>query len=192
MEPASAPGEVRLRADGRDAGTSDSTTGAALRRLDDVRPGLVPCSQLFGSRAELPVDFLINAMGSGTIDGVLTPFNLTNQIDTCPSVSPLVRLQARQGGLVTNQKSEPLQLSDLMRHVAQQLDGERDHSALAGDLARHLQSNAIGMEPELLLLDRAATPSHLADTCVRYFRDQALLIPGGHHGDGVREWTRAR
>ena len=126
VEPAFASGGMRLRADGREVRTSDPTTSEALRRLDEVRPELVPCSQLFGLQGALPVDFLMNAMGSGAIDGVLTPFSLTNQIGEFPAVSPLVRLQARQGGLVTNQKSEPVQLSGLMRYVAQRLDGERD------------------------------------------------------------------
>jgi SAM-dependent methyltransferase len=176
VEPAFASGEMRLRSDGREVRTSDPTTSEALRHLDDVRPELVPCSQLFGSRDALPVDFLLNAMGIGAIDGVLTPFNLTNQIGEFPTAHPLVRLQARQGSLVTNQKSEPVQLSGLMRHVAQRLDGRRDRSALAEDIARQLQSNAVKLESELVLLDTTANPSDLIDACVRHFRDQALLI----------------
>ena len=176
VEPALASGEMRLRADGREVRTSDPTTSEALQRLDDVRPELVPCSQLFGSEGALPVDFLMNAMGAGAIDGVLTPFNLTNQIGESPTASPLVRLQAQQGGLVTNQKSEPVQLSGLMRYVAQRLDGGRDRRALADDIARQLQSNAFKIDSELVLLDTTANPSDLTDACVRYFRDNALLI----------------
>jgi SAM-dependent methyltransferase len=177
VESASASGEMRLRAEGREVRTSDPTTSEALRRLDDARPELVSCVELFGSQAALPVDFLMDAMGSGAIDGVLTPFNLTNEIGAFPTTSPLVRLQALQGGLVTNQKSEPVRLSGLMRHVAQRLDGEHDRSALAEDIARQLHSNAVKMDSELvLLLDTAANPSDLTEACVRYFRDHALLI----------------
>jgi methyltransferase-like protein len=120
----------------------------------------------------------MTAMGSGAIDGVLTPFNFTNRIGECPTASPLVRLQARQGSLVTNQKSETVHLSGLMRYVAERLDGGRDRHALAEGIARQLQSNAVKMDRELVLLDTAANPSDLTDACVRYFRDHALLISG--------------
>ena len=79
---------------------------------------------------------------------------------------------------MTNQKSEPVQLSGLMRYVAQRLDGVCDRRALAEDVERHLQSNAIEMEGELVLLDTAANPSDLTDACLRYFRDKALLLSG--------------
>jgi SAM-dependent methyltransferase len=176
VEPASASGEMRLSADGREARTSDLTTSKALRHLDEVRPGLVPCSQLFRSQGTLPVDFLLTAMGCGAVDAVLTPFTLTNQIGEYPTASPLVRLQALQGSLVTNQKSEPVQLSALMRYVAQRLDGGRDRRALAEDIALQLQSNAIDIHGELVLLDTTANPPDLPDACLRYFRDHALLI----------------
>jgi hypothetical protein len=185
VEPGSMSGELRLRGSVRNAGPSDPAISEALRRLDAVRPELVPCSQLFGSRGALPVDFLMNAMASGAIDGVLTPFNVTSQIGEFPTASPLVRLQARQGGRVTNQKSEPVQLDGLMSYVAQRLDGARNRSALADDIAQQVASNAGGADSKLALLDTAANPSELTDMCLRFCRDHALLIATPARGAGV-------
>jgi SAM-dependent methyltransferase len=174
VEPGVGPEGTRLRTDRGELIASDPVVEEALSKLDDARPQLIPCSGLF--TAELPVDFLMDALRCGAVDGVLTPFTLTNHIDVLPMVSPLVRLQARQGGRVTNQKTEPVQLSAITRFVARRLDGTRDRGGLAEEIERGIGCG--GPEVDTALVKVAGDPSELTDECLRYMRDHALLMDG--------------
>jgi len=163
---------IRLLTDRGELVASDPVVGKALCTLDDARPELASCSRLFP--AELPVDFLLDALRCGAIDGVLTPFTLTNRIDVLPTASPLVRLQARQGGFVTNQKSEPVRLSALSQFVAQRLDGTRDRRELAEEIERVIESGGLDVDIALAML--TGNPGELTDESLRDMRDNALLI----------------
>jgi SAM-dependent methyltransferase len=179
LETAPGSDETRLRANGREVGTRDTALRRMLLRLDEARPELLPCSQMFVADAPLPIDCLTAAIGRGVIEGVLTPFNVTGSIGECPRASPLARLQARDDVVVTNTKSEPVRLNVLTRQVVQQLDGTRNRRTLADDLARYLRSAAFHTGGELVIHDTAADPADLIDTCLRSCRDHALLLPDG-------------
>jgi 2-polyprenyl-3-methyl-5-hydroxy-6-metoxy-1,4-benzoquinol methylase len=161
-----------VRTDRGELVTSDPVVREALCVLDDARPELANCSHLFPT--ELPVDFLIDALRCGAIDGVLTPFTVTNRIDVRPMVSPLVRLQARHGGRVTSQKSEPVRLSTLTQFFAQRLDGTRDRRELAEEVERVRESG--GLEVDIALAMLTGNPDELTEESLRCIRDNALLI----------------
>jgi methyltransferase-like protein len=131
---------------------------------------------LFPSEDRPSIDFMMEAWEAGAIDGVLTPFTLTNQIGEFPTASPLVRLQIETSGRVTNQKSEPVQLNALMRFVAGLLDGRHDRAALAEKIAREVDSKSLGADLQSIILNQARDSSELTEECLRYFRDHALLI----------------
>lgn len=175
VEPGVDGGGTRLRTDRGDLVASDPVVGAALCRLNDARPELTSCSGLFPS--EPPVDFLMDALRCGAIDCVLTPFTLTNRIDERPMVSPLVRLQAREGEFVTSQKTETVRLSALSRFVAQRLDGTRDRRDLAEEIERVIESG--GLEVDIALAVLSGKPGELTEECLRFVRDHALLVDSG-------------
>jgi SAM-dependent methyltransferase len=175
LEPTTIATEIRLRTEYAELLTVDAAIADALRQLDRERPALVPFSRLCGDRGDdALVAFMRDAIGAGAIEGVLTPFRVTSHVGDCPMVSPLVRLQARDGSLVTNQKCEPLQLSSRMRGVVRMLDGAHDRAALAAAIAR--ESELPDREPRLVIGDDMTEPLALAGECVQYARDRALLI----------------
>lgn len=176
LETSDVAGTIGVSVDGRALRTADPAINQALRHLDRARPEFVPFSVLFASDDRPSLDFMMDAWEAGAVDGVLTPFTLTNQIGEFPTVSPLVRLQIEYSGLVTNQKSEPVQLSALMRFVAGLLDGRHDRAALAEIIAREVESKRFGIDLQRVILNEAHDPSELTKECLRYFRDHALLI----------------
>jgi hypothetical protein len=99
---------------------------------------------------------------------------MTKRIDVLPTVSPLVRLEARRGAFVINQKSESVRLSALSRFVAQRLDGTRDRRALAEEIERAIESG--GLDVDIALAVLSGNPGELTDASLRYMRDNALLI----------------
>jgi hypothetical protein len=188
VEPGDASGAMCLSMDDRGAlRSAEPAISEALRHLDRVRPELVPFSRLFGSDDRLPLDFMIRAWEAGAIDGVLTPFTVTNQIGEFPVVSSLVRLQVETGGPVTNQKSEPVHLTALMRFFAGRLNGTHDRAALADALTREIESKRLRIDLRFTVLHDTTDPSELADHCLRYFRDHALLIDPITHIGSARE-----
>jgi SAM-dependent methyltransferase len=178
VEPVSSSGSLRLAVNGRELGTFDATIGAGLRRLDEARPALLPCAQVFDPHLPLPAEFLVSTISRGALEAVLTPFNVSYVPGEFPTASPLVRLQARHDSVVTNQRSEPVRVDGLTRHVVQLLDGSRDRRSLAAALARRIESGPIHDDGELVLLDTAAHPADLIEDVLGFCRDHALLIPG--------------
>jgi hypothetical protein len=77
---------------------------------------------------------------------------------------------------VTNQKSEPVQLSALTRFVAMRLDGTRDRGGLAEEIGRGIECG--GPDVDTALVEVAGDPSELTDECLRFMRDHALLMDG--------------
>jgi methyltransferase-like protein len=88
----------------------------------------------------------------------------------------LVRLQAKEGPTVTNQKCEPVRLTDLERHVVALLDGAHSTHAVAESVAREIQSGRIADGWALRLKYDEVDADRLTGDILRYLRDHALLV----------------
>lgn len=158
----------------------EPATGTVLRQLEGMRPDAASWTQLFGpahAAHDQAAAFITDAMGMGAVDAVLTPFCVTSRIGRRPMASALARLEAERGNVVTNQKSEPVHLSALMRFVVQRLDGRHDEAALRDAIAQSFSADREGPALEAALLDPNGDPAALASWCLRRARDHALLMP---------------
>lgn len=106
-----------------DAVARASAAGAPMRSAD--RPALEDA---------LCTDLMTLFM-HGLVRLQVDPPQLVQHAAVCPETSALVRLQARQGALVTNRRHQMIQVADLPRALLQQLDGRRDRPALKQWLA---------------------------------------------------------
>jgi SAM-dependent methyltransferase len=179
LSPAAAPVGMTLRTGVGALRVDDAAMGEALSLLEGTRPEAATWTQLFGAAHEpaheRAVEFIVDAIGLGAIDAVLTPFSVTGRISRCPSVSALARLEARSGSVVTNQKSEPVRLGALMRFVVQRLDGRHDEAALGEAIAQGFSGERDASALERALLGDS-DPAALAAQCLREARDRALLM----------------
>ena len=69
-------------------------------------------------------------------------------LSTRPLASPVARLQAERGGIVTNLRHEPVNLPDVQRRMLLLLDGTRDFDALVADLVKLAQQGKIGVRDQ--------------------------------------------
>jgi hypothetical protein len=152
----------------------DALIQEALFRLEERRPEFVPFGDL-GSGA-LSTDFFMDAWTSGALDMVLSPPCLSSRISDYPAVSPFVRLQARESPIVTNQKLEPVRLTDLDRHVVTVLDGAHSRYAVSQSVAREIQSGRIADSWALRMKCDDLDADRLTGDTLRYLRDHALLV----------------
>jgi hypothetical protein len=147
----------------------------ALSRLEERRPEFVAFGELAESGAP-PTDFFMDAYTAGTIDVALSPPCISSRISDRPTVSPLVRLQAREGPAVTNQKCEPVWLTDLARHVATLLDGAHSRRAVNESVDSEIRSGRIAADWTLRLNDDGVDANRITGDILEYFRDHALLV----------------
>jgi methyltransferase-like protein len=128
--------------------TSYPIVKAALRHLAECWPATVPFDALEtaahhriypnGSdpaQRKLDRDLLATTLLRGYLQIDLfelriKPLPLVATVSDRPLAMPFARWQASQGPRVTNQRHEPLDLTELERYVIWKLDGERDHAAL--------------------------------------------------------------
>jgi len=165
-------GGVCLRTSRGTLRTHDAAIVEALWRLDGLRPQGLPFLQLFAHGHAAACEFMLDAFSLGAVECVRTPFMLTNVITEYPTTSTLARLQAQRGGLLSNQRGEPVTLTELQRFVVQRLDGRHDHRALGAEVAEWLDAHAT----LLGLIDRGKGAAALTQECLRHARDHALLI----------------
>ena len=147
----------------------------ALSRLEERRPEFVAFGDLTSS-GPLPTGFFMDAWAAGALDVVLSPPRLSSRISDHPAVSPLARLQAKEIPTVTNQKSEPVRLTDLDRHVVTLLDGAHSTHAVIESVAREIQSRRITDGWALRMQDDDVDADRLTGDILRYLRDHALLV----------------
>ncbi len=110
------------------------------------------------------------------MDIAWTPPRVSGHISDRPSVSPLVRLQAEEGATVTNQRCEPVRLTDLARHVVGLLDGVHSRDDVSTSVAREIQSGRMAGDWIGGLQDRPMNAERLTDDVLRDLRDRALLV----------------
>jgi SAM-dependent methyltransferase len=176
LEPTEAGG-LCLSLNGRKAFRSnDIAIQRALRRMESARPQLLPVSELFDAASSAPPGFLMQALATGALEAVLSPFNLTSRIEDRPMVSPLVRLEARAGRVVTNQKTEPVQLNGPMQFVLQRLDGKHDRTALTGAIEAQMHAGELTADPDCPFARLRIPAAEIAAECLRQARRHALLV----------------
>jgi SAM-dependent methyltransferase len=153
----------------------NSLIGEALARLDEKRPEFVSFGVLADKEALRP-GFFLEAYAAGMLDLALSPPSLSSRIGEQPVASALVRLQVQESATVTNQKCEPVRLTDLARHVVTLLDGAHTRDDVIQSVAREIRRGTLasdwigrmkGVEPDA---------ERLTDDSLRYLRDHALLV----------------
>ena len=144
---------------------SDALTKAALVTLAKRWPLCVPFEEL-AERCHAAVagesangkqrplsDMELQAFGERLLSGysvravelrVAQP-RLTDMPSARPVASPLARLQAEHGPMVTNLRHEPVNLNELSRRMLPLLDGTRDVDALVAGVVRLAQEGKIGV-----------------------------------------------
>ena len=160
-----APHGAPLRSD-------DPQVKTALARLHAVWPQFMPFAELLaqaGGEPALLADFLLHTYGAELVEVSVRPDPSPLRPGERPVASPLARLQAKDGTLVTTLRHAQVDLADhIDRCLVQWLDGTRDRPALAAALHAFLESNPVaGAQP--------VTPESLEMRLDRLAR-QALLV----------------
>lgn len=125
-----------------DLDAPDALIQEALSSLEDTRPAFVACSDLPVSGSS-PTAWLMDAYAARKIDLMLSPPRISSRISDRPTVSPLVRLQAQDGEIVTNQKCEAVRLTDQARQVVTLLDGAHSGDDVAALVGEEIRSGRI-------------------------------------------------
>ncbi len=155
--------------------TADPAIQGMLGRLAERRPEFVPFAELSDGGTVAPGRFL-DAYAAGIIEVALSPPRVTSRIGERPAVSPLVRLQAEDGVTVTNQRFEPVRLTDIARHVVRLLDGSHGRDQVSASVARAIQSGTTAIDPTYSLTGDPADAGWLTNVILRQLRDRALLV----------------
>lgn len=172
---------------------------AALRLLDERRPEFVSVQDLLeiasrrvsrhGQSAETAAGseagdqqalgsvlrFFMDAVTAGALDAALSPPRLTSRAGERPLLSPLARLHAEQGSVLTNQKQEQIQITDFGRMMARSLDGTRDRQALAELVHRSLDAGLVSLGP-LDEIEETRNIDQIVERVLESFGRAALLV----------------
>jgi len=152
--------------------TDDRQVKTALARLNGIWPQSMLFADLLaeaGGEAEPLAEALLQAYSAGLLEVSIRPHQFTAHAGERPAASPLTRLQAKEGSMVTNLRHTTAELADdADRCLVQLLDGTCDRSALAAALHLFVRSRAIpGVEPVTL---------ESLDTRLARLARQALLV----------------
>jgi len=127
--------------------TDDRQVKTALMRLNGVWPQSVQFADLLAEavgEAEPLAEALLQAYSAGLLEVSVRGSQFKSQAEERPVASPLARLQAKEGSIVTNLRHTTAELADdLERYLVMLLDGTRDRSALAAALRLFVRSRAI-------------------------------------------------
>jgi methyltransferase-like protein len=147
----------------------------ALSCLEKRRPESVAFNDLTDGGPSSTGVFM-EAYAAGLIEVALAPARVSGRISDCPMVSPLVRLQAEDGAIVTNQRCEAVRLTGLARHVVMLLDGAHSREAVVESVAREMLSGGVASDWILRLADDEPDAERVAANILRHLRDHALLV----------------
>jgi len=90
------------------------------------------------------VDLVWQTYSAGLLDLHVYVPPFTTRVSEKPVASPLARLEARDGDVISTYHHRSLQLGDaLQRGLVMLMDGTRDHDALRKDLLQLFQSGAL-------------------------------------------------
>ena len=151
----------------------------ALRQTAAAFPDAPAVADLFAADAEpeersVVCEALLRCYGAALVELRATPLACGRSSDPLPQTTALVRLQAREGALVTNLRHEPVELDDRARLLVSLVDGTRDRAQLLELLADAAEGRA----------DRDTIAAWL-DEGLEGLAGQALLVAPGH-GPGPR------
>ena len=149
----------------------------SLSCLEQRRPEFVAWRDLALGDSASTAD-LLDAYAAGLIDLSLAARRLSGRISDRPTVSPLVRHQAHDGRTVTNQKCEPIRLTDLARHVVTILDGEHSRDDVVESVGDEIEAGRVGNDRilRLRLRDEEWNGEGVTDDILRHLRDHGLLV----------------
>src|SRR5262245_7368480 len=186
------PDSVTYRA----PGGATLTTGlplmkAALQVLREAWPQALPFERLrqlarerLGELAEprpaedlplLGVGLLNGHLAADLVDLHATPINCVSSAGERPVASPLARLQAARGPLVTTRRHEAVRLSDLERRLVPLLDGRHDRAGLLNELVEAAVGGVLEVQrEEEVLQDPAAIRAALDDVLDRALKGLAM------------------
>lgn len=186
--------------DGVTLNTHDPLVKAAMVYLSEVWPGTVPFetlrdmarSRLNSASPEPKVTaedtenmgkFLLTAYATASTSLVeihLHPPTFVVEISDKPIASPLARIQAATGNVVTNQRHEPVGLEEFNRHRLHHLDGTRNGAALTEVLSSLVEKGELSVEQDGKLLRDEGKIKQIADKTIEdqlpKLARQALLI----------------
>jgi hypothetical protein len=192
IEPSEEP--LRLTMENSSVTLSHPVTKMALAGLNAAWPGFMAFDELLkravadaggsgsGGVQGVPTDEqrsilardLMTLWLRGLVRASIDPPVLANQPSRHPSVTPLVRAQARHGGLVVNRHHKSVRLDDLTRSLLTRLDGEQSRESLVAWL-----SDAFGRGEFRVV--RGETPiTEFDDTMVSEILDGALRLAADH------------
>ena len=124
-------------------------------------------------------EFLLATYGADVVGLQLHAPKYTTTVSDRPMVSPLSRLQARQGGYLTSIRHTMIDVKDaLSRRLIMSLDGTRDRASLLQELTEVVKSGGLSSEPTGLqpeALDAAVSLEMLEQKLVELSR-LALLV----------------
>lgn len=100
--------------------------------------------------------------GTGLVELHLCPPRFAAAVSERPAASPLARLQAETGNVVTNLRHEPVQLGEFERQLLRHLDGSRDHAALADAMAALVARGDLVVEEQGRPVDSTAKVARAA------------------------------
>jgi SAM-dependent methyltransferase len=145
-----ADGRVRFEGPTGSALTTDhEDVIAAFGRVGERWPAAVEVRELAGDRAAL-CDALLRAYAANLVQLHVRPPALTVEPGPRPEASPLARLQAREGPVVTNLRHASVRIEDALgRRLVVLLDGTRDRAALAADLRAFLAESGAPVPDDL-------------------------------------------
>jgi methyltransferase-like protein len=130
----------------------------------------------FVPRAELDValelkDFVWVTYSAGLLDLHVYVPPFTTQVSEKPMASPLARLEARDGDVISTLHHRSLQLGDpVLRGLVMLMDGTRDHETLRKDLLGLFESGAL----TLVVGDKPASDMQLVEKRIAAETEDAL------------------
>lgn len=153
----------------------------ALAKLSGASPPPREASDEFGAQAQENVLLtdLMTLFTRGMLRVAYEPPPLATHAGARPRATPLARLQAQRGDLVTNQRHESVRLGDLPRALLSRLDGTRDRAALGDWLAGAIARGEFRVqrdEKPLAAVD-GGTVAEILDGTLRALLQSALLVP---------------
>jgi methyltransferase-like protein/cyclopropane fatty-acyl-phospholipid synthase-like methyltransferase len=171
---------------------------AVLSELHEVRPQDLSLAELqdrvqrrLGSTLERDpawdgtigplADVLLRLLTANLVEPHHLPAPFAIRPGPRPAVSPLVRLQALEGPIVTNLRHRPVLLNDLYRFVASQLDGTRDRNQLLARLQEKMAEGGTTLYHQDQPVDDPAVKRQYLesalDECLDHLARMALLPP---------------
>ena len=87
-------------------------------------------------------------MGSDLVELHGMPVTIVRQPGDRPVATPLARVQAARGAMVTNRRHEVVRLNDLDRQLVPLLDGTNDRGAIADKLTVVAQSGGLSIQKD--------------------------------------------